>query len=234
MNPSDLNGLLAEQMAFYRAWAPSYDAAVQHDDNELDRAELRDVLAGFDPVGDVLELAGGTGNWTIELARHAEQLTVVDSSPEALTISRTKLGPSRIPVEHVCADIFEWQPSRRYDVVFFSFWLTHLPSERFESFWQLVDCSLGPQGRVFFIDSARPRHQADPAAARSQLVGRRDDTDRGLSWRTLSDGREYRIVKVFWQPDVLRQRLAGLGFDLSVHETVHGQCIYGHGQRDRS
>jgi hypothetical protein len=28
-----------------------------------------------------------------------------------------------------------WRPDRRYDVVFFGFWLSHVPLERFAAFW---------------------------------------------------------------------------------------------------
>ncbi len=121
MDSRDLEALLAEQVAFYRAWAPTYDEAVRHDANELDRPELRRALACFHPVGDVLELGGGTGSWTVEVAGYADRLTVVDASPEALAINREKLGVEGLPAEHLCADIFEWRPPRRYDVVFFSF-----------------------------------------------------------------------------------------------------------------
>jgi hypothetical protein len=29
-------------------------------------------------------------------------------------------------------------PDRRYDVVFFGFWLSHVPLERFDAFWSMV------------------------------------------------------------------------------------------------
>lgn len=52
------------------------------------------------------------------------------------------------------ADLFAWEPDRRYDVVFFGFWLSHVPPARFGSFWALVADCLKPQGRVFFADDA--------------------------------------------------------------------------------
>jgi hypothetical protein len=33
-------------------------------------------------------------------------------------------------VRFICADLFAWSPERRYDVVFFGFWLSHVPLER--------------------------------------------------------------------------------------------------------
>jgi hypothetical protein len=54
-----------------------------------------------------------------------------------------------------------------------------------------------------------------------------------VSLRRLNEGRQYNIVKVFWQPDALEQRLATLGFEVSVRQTAHGYCIYGHGTRQQ-
>src|SRR5829696_4600313 len=93
--------LLQEQREFYRARAPEYDDWWQrrgpYDRGEAETAEWRrqvavvtDALASFDARGDVLELAGGTGWWTDQLARTADHLTVVDASPEALQINRQR------------------------------------------------------------------------------------------------------------------------------------------------
>jgi len=204
--------------------APHYDEAAQRDVNEIDRPELDAALAQFGPSGDVLELAGGTGHWTASLAGYASHLTVLDASEETLTINRAKTAGATRPVHYVVADIFDWQPARTYDVVFFSFWLSHVPPGRFEAFWQLVDRALRPGGRVFFIDSALPRSEPHDHV-------RSDDPERAISLRQLDDGREYNIVKVFWQPAALEERLATLGFDISARKTTNEYCIYGQGSR---
>lgn len=223
MDIPDPDALLGEQVAYYRAMAPEYDEAAQRDVTQIDRPELEHALARFDPTGDVLELAGGTGNWTCELARYASRLTVVDASGETLAINRAKSARTP-PVDYVVADMFTWRPPRRFDVVFFSFWLTHVPPARFESFWRLVDQSLLPGGRAFFIDNACPTLEAI-----DHIV--RDDPERGVSVRRLGDGRQYNIVKVYWQPDTLQELLVTLGFDISVRQTAQGRCIYGQGTR---
>ena len=53
----------------------------------------------------MLELAGGTGIWTKQLAQTAAELTVVDASPEMLGINRDRV---RDPyVRYITADLFE-------------------------------------------------------------------------------------------------------------------------------
>ena len=41
-------------------------------------------------------------------------------------------------VHTIQADLFQWQPTEQFDVVFFGVWLSHVPPERFAGFWQLV------------------------------------------------------------------------------------------------
>ena len=214
--PVEEDELLAEQMAFYRARAPIYDEWWQRTgpydrgdemaeqwDRQIDEVERS--LRAFSVRGDVLELAGGTGWWTERLARSADHLTVVDSSPEVLELNRLRTG--RTDVAYTVADLFTWVPDKSYDVVFFSFWLSHVPHERFASFWSMVRSCLAPGGRVFLIDN---HSDPLPADIKDPYV-LRYDTDRHL--RRVEDGREFNVVKVMYEPRELETQLASLGWD---------------------
>lgn len=226
---------LEEQLAYYRARAGEYDEWFlrqgRHDRgpewnrrwfSELE--EVRGELDRFRPAGEVLELACGTGLWTVELARHAKGITAVDASPEVLEINRARLDESGLqtPVGYVLADLFDWRPDRAYDVVFFGFWLSHVPPRRFAAFWELVRSALGPGGRVFFVDSLGPE---TPYEKRSP--GR--DPDGYTTTRRLNDGREFRIVKIFYDPADLEARLSDMGWRFSVR-TTENHLLYGFGE----
>ena len=58
-------------------------------------------------------------------------MSVIDSSPETLDLNRDRVG--RPDVDYLVADLFTWQPQRTYDVVFFSFRLSHVPRSRFSA-----------------------------------------------------------------------------------------------------
>src|SRR5215207_6868602 len=139
-----IDPLLAEQIAYYRAIAMEYQLDV-----EAARA-LAAALDAYRPAGHVLELACGPGAWTERLLRSATSVTAIDVAPEMLARAKARVGVER--VRFIQADLFHWTPDQRYDFVFFGFWLSHVPLERFESFWSVVADCLAPAGRVFFVD----------------------------------------------------------------------------------
>jgi SAM-dependent methyltransferase len=225
--PSDSVDLLADQRAFYRARAPEYDQWWQrrgrYDHGPDDAAEwdrqvqlVVQALNTFGPVGDVLELAGGTGWWSQRLAQRATSLTVVDSSDETLGINRERVG--RPDVTYIVADVFGWHPDQLYDTVFFSFWLSHVPRRLFDTFWALVGSCLRPGGKAFLIDNRR-----DPTRAVQDpyIIDEADD----VQIRRLNDGSEHRVVKVFYEPDELAERLQRLGWVADLAAT--SRFIYG-------
>jgi SAM-dependent methyltransferase len=208
--------LLAEQRAYYRARAPEYDEWWQrrgrYDRGEGERVEwdrqiavLDDALADFGATGRVLELAGGTGWWTQRLARTADELTVVDASAETHEHNRARVG--RDDVTYVVADLFDWRPEQQYDVVFFSFWLSHVPRARFGEFWSLVRDCLAPGGRAYLIDN-----REDPEPASTVKDPYVFEYEQDLHRRRLADGSEWRVVKVMYEPDELNQLLEAEGW----------------------
>lgn len=226
---------LEQQKAYYRARADEYDewflrrGRYDHGADwnaqwfrEVD--EVRRALAEFKPAGHVLELAAGTGWWTEELARYSGDLTAIDASAEVLQLNQARLGET--PVRYVQADLFAWEPDRQYDVVFFGFWLSHVPPERFASFWETVRAALAPGGRVFFVDSRR----SDTSRARDNQL---PDVDEIVATRKLNDGREFDIFKIFYQPDDLMQRLDRLGWAVTAR-TTENYFLYGCGSESQA
>ncbi len=214
---------LLQQIEYYRARAGEYDqwfyrqGRYDHG-SELNRLwfletqEVADALAVFKPSGSVLELACGTGNWTGHLLRHATDLTAVDATPEVLALHRQKHPDAKI--EYVEADLFAWEPPRQWDVVFFGFFLSHVPPEKFEPFWRLVEAALRPGGRFFLVDSLR---EESSGAADHQLP---TGSDVKMT-RRLNDGREFSVYKVFYEPDELETRLRKLGWNATASQTAH-------------
>ena len=203
------DGLVAEQLRYYRARAAEYDATSYGAVSD-ERASVPAIVDRLGISGDVIELACGTGIWTAELVRHATTLTALDGAPEMLDLARQRL-PTGVRFEE--ADLFEWTPTPSWDVVFFSAWLSHVPTDRFAGFWTSVAAALRPGGRAIALDElpARAFHE--------------DHMQGEVAVRTLQNGTKHEIVKVFWEPGALVERLTALGWRATVTPIEHDWFI---------
>jgi demethylmenaquinone methyltransferase/2-methoxy-6-polyprenyl-1,4-benzoquinol methylase len=219
-----MTDVVSEQKRYYAERAPEYDdwwyrrGRYELEPDALARwradiAEAQAALDAFAPGGSALELAAGTGIWTRRLVGVADRVVAVDANAETLAFNTSD-------AELVRADVFAWEPPERFDLVFFSFWLSHVPEERFDEFWSLVRAALRPGGRVFLVDSGAgdTAHTATDQAA-------------GEETRSLSDGRTFRIVKRRRPTDELTERVRPLGFELDLHDTGNFHFLYGGGSR---
>jgi demethylmenaquinone methyltransferase/2-methoxy-6-polyprenyl-1,4-benzoquinol methylase len=250
----EIQAIIQQQIAYYRSRAGEYDEWFlrqgRYDHGEaLNRAwfqeveQVRRALERFGPEGSVLELACGTGLWTQQLLLHAGRITALDASAEVIALNQQRLrelkqgslaygspspdtnGSSSLSnspwVRYIQADLFTWQPEETYDVVFFSFWLSHVPTRLFEPFWSMVKSCLKPGGRVFFIDS---KYEPTSTARDHTLPAMQAETSK----RRLNDGSEFEIVKIFYDPGRLEERLQRMGWDARVAETP-SYFLYGFG-----
>jgi SAM-dependent methyltransferase len=211
--------LLGEQREYYEQRAGEYDdwwlRRGRYDQGPEENArwaaeggEVRAALDRLDVQGDVLELAPGTGQWSRLLLPRCETLTLVDGSPAML--AHNPAAASRRS-RAVVADLFEWTTEERFDVVAFGFWLSHVPERLLGDFLARVGAWLRPGGRLFYVDSRPYASRVSPA-----LVA----TDGERHTRSLADGREFAIVKVFRTPEALTAAFAAAGIDAEVRETA--------------
>lgn len=200
--------LFAQQLAYYNARAQEYDESVQQTGRytgpgipEVD-TEWQYIARRLHEVPQVhhtLELACGTGLWTQELLDISEHITAVDGAPEMLATNKAKLNNPRVRYQQ--ADLFDWQPVGVYDLVFFAFWISHVPPERLAAFIQQAAAAVKPGGRIFIAD--------EPGGGRQLSGPVENDIEQT---RTLHNGETYRIVKVYHDPQVLQLQLEALGF----------------------
>ena len=212
---------LATQRRYYDLRAPDYmnpaAPSSRRGTDVFGESAARTVVDELAPRGDVLELACGPGGFTAELVRHAATVTAVDASEQMLARNRAEVGASNVTYVH--ADLFDWRPDRTYGVVFFGFWLSHVPPARFDEFWQLVRRCVGDGGRVAFVDEdERGKHSDDVRIVDGVPLAR----------RSLGDGRELDVVKLFWNADELTDRLRAIGWSFDIR-LVGDVFMYGVG-----
>ena len=215
----DDEAVLRAQRLYYDQRAPEYDDAYRRtrgydrgaDGNADWLAEMAAVVEAFDRVpltGDILELAAGTGAWTERIVGRARSLTVIDTSAAMLEANRARLRSAAATVDYRIADLFSWQPERRWDACVFGFWLCKVPDKRIAVFLNAVADALRPGGVVCCVDKAAV---AEPATE--------------LEARTLNDGRRFTIIDHPRPPERLVDVFAAAGLAVDV-QTIGGRfCV---------
>jgi demethylmenaquinone methyltransferase/2-methoxy-6-polyprenyl-1,4-benzoquinol methylase len=203
----------ADMLAYYEARVAEYDdwylrrgryaRGPVHDaawNAELDVAGR--WLDGLPIRGEIVELAAGTGWWSPLLASKG-QLTLYDGTPAPLERARERLVAHGLRAHLHVRDAWA-EPERAVDAVFAGFWLSHVPRDRLDAFLGIARRWLRPGGTFAFIDS-----QFDPQSSAVDHPRPADDT----SLRRLDDGREFMVVKVYYEPAELESALARAGFE---------------------
>ena len=201
-----------ELVAYYEARAPEdddwylrrgrYARGPIHDaawDAELDAAGR--WLDSLPISGQIVELAAGTGWWSPLLAGKGE-LWLYDAAEAPLDRARDRLLAHALRAHIHTRDAWA-EPDRPVDALFTGFWLSHVPRERLADFLELARRWLRPGGVFAFIDSLPDPHSGandHPAPAGDRSI------------RRLDDGREFEIVKIYYEPSELQHALRGARF----------------------
>ena len=202
--------MLNEQIAYYRARAQEYDESVGGTEEAKGTfARAIQLLQHMGPFEQVLELACGTGIWTSALLQIGQHITAIDAAPEMLDIAQRKLGNA--PVHYQQANLFEWEPVQQYDLVFFAFWLSHVPPERLSAFLNKVKRAVRPGGYVVMIDQYAPTEE-------DRRLVKEGEGGTIYAERSLRDGQTFTILKVYYDVMVLQEIFLHLGFESTIHQ----------------
>jgi len=200
--------VLCEQIAYYRARAPEYDASVAADgDVQGAFALARNLLWQLGPYGQTAELACGTGIWTEALLQISGHITAIDAAPEMLAIARQKIPQGRVSYHQ--ANLFDWEPGQTYDLVFFANWLSHVPPGKLDTFLHTVCRAVRPEGSLVIVDQYAPTLE-------DQQIMRQGTEGQVYAERALGNGCVMTIIKAFYDLSMLQERLTALHFAVTV------------------
>jgi len=231
----DQRQLLQEQEAYYEARAAEYEEwwerrgryDLGEEGNLKWKKEIADVRRIFDGLplkGDILEPAGGTGIWTPYLAARADHLTVLDASEAMLEINRRRVQEAGLQyrVTHEKVDLFEWEPSKSFDAIFMSFWISHVPTVLLDSFLTTMVAATKVGGCLVILEG-----QKDNLRSLKQGTQR---VAAEMEERTLNDGRTFKVVKCGEGALDLEARLVRVGFEACIGRTEQ-QFLYAVGYK---
>jgi demethylmenaquinone methyltransferase/2-methoxy-6-polyprenyl-1,4-benzoquinol methylase len=191
----------AELVDFYRRRAREYEAIYAKPERQADLAVLRQHIPERMAGRRVLEVACGTGYWTVLVARTAQALVATDAAEEPMRIARAKeYGAHAVRFE--LADAYALSSSLgRFDACMAIFWWSHVARSRIGAFLASLHSRLEPGARVLFMDNSYVEGSSTP-------IAERDAEGNTYQLRHLADGSENRVLKNFPTEAQLRADLA--------------------------
>lgn len=187
--------------------------------------EVREAFAALPWAGDVVELAGGTGIWTLWLAPRVRHITMLDGSLEMIAINSAHLEAEghngRVSYRQV--DLFNWHPERQYDGLFVGYFLSHVPETMYDEFLGKLAGALKPGGLFAMIDGRRDERSSSPDQPPPP-----PETE--VMTRRLNSGETFQIIKRYDEPEPFVAALDRVGID-AVAQTTATHFIYATGRK---
>jgi demethylmenaquinone methyltransferase/2-methoxy-6-polyprenyl-1,4-benzoquinol methylase len=203
---------------YYRRRAASYEAIYHRADpvRLMEQEELARAIRQHLANRNVLEIATGTGWWTVQAASVARHVLATDANPETLDIARLKPFDSA-KVEFQVADAFDLgRLGQRFDGLLSCCWLSHVGRADLHHFIAGMQGVLEPGAAVFIADNCLVPGQG------GELVRSDHDADT-YKRRVLEDREEQLVLKNYYDRDELRDLFASHATDLAIH---HGQHFW--------
>jgi ubiquinone/menaquinone biosynthesis C-methylase UbiE len=185
------------QYQYYEERAPEYDeiysgggpATMSEPDLYVRETKAVSDLIPKHIRGNHIDIACGTGYWLPCYHHKCSNITLVDQSPAVLAECRKKIDSLGIKnkVNIMQANLFNHPlPKNSYDSAMVGFLISHFDEGEEQSFFDMLKSILKPNGYFIILDSS---WTAERAEVRNK---------NGLQTRTLNDGREFTIIKHYF------------------------------------
>lgn len=201
---------------YYRRRAASYEAIYHRADpvRLTEQEDLARAIRAHLTGRDVLEIAAGTGWWTVQAASVARQVTAIDANDETLAIARLKPLPAD-RVSFRVGDAYDLGAlGHRFDGAMACCWLSHVPRADLHRFLGGLHEVLEPGAAIFFADNCLV-----PGLG-GELVTPTGESDT-YKRRSLDDGGTQLVLKNYFSRDELAALFAPSAKDLSIHIGQH-------------
>ena len=183
-------GIEASMSSYYAQRAATYERVYFKPERQAELRLLEAWLPSQFEGRRVLEVACGTGWWTLHGARNAKAWLATDLNPETMAVARSKALPACVELAPVDAYTFAELGRQTFDAVFAGCWWSHVPLTRLPRWLALLHMRLEPGARVVMLDNSYVQASNHP-------ITHSDADGNTYQTRTLDDGSVHEVLKNF-------------------------------------
>jgi SAM-dependent methyltransferase len=208
--------LIRQMNAYYAKRALLHDNLMGYIDNVRMEELLSPIIKRLERYlidQDVLEIACGTGNWTQVLAKRARSVLATDINSSVLEIAKKKNYPSGKVIFKI-ADAYALQKIKgKFILAFAADWWSHIPKSMIPGFVKGLHTKLVKEAKVIFVDML-------PSESLDRMFSHHDEEGNLIHKRSLSDGKEFYVVKNFPTEKELKKVFQGKVSDFEFYQDL--------------
>ncbi len=179
---------------YYKRRAEEYERIYFKPERQADLRLIEAALPAAFAGRRVLEIACGTGWWTLHGARDARRWLATDLNPETMAIARAKPLPAAVELRSADAWTLAEAGAETFDAAFAGHWWSHVPLQRLPGWLATLHERLEPGACVLMLDNRYVEGSSTP-------VSRVDAAGNSYQTRTLDDGSVHEVLKNFPTPE---------------------------------
>lgn len=183
-------GIEQDMAAYYAQRAAIYERVYFKPERQGDLRAMEAWLPAQFSGRRVLEVACGTGWWTLHGARNAKAWLATDLSPETMDMARQKALPACVRLATADAYTLAELERQTFDAAFTGCWWSHVPLARLPAWLALLHTRLEPGARVVMLDNSFVQSSNHP-------ITHSDADGNTYQTRTLDDGSVHEVLKNF-------------------------------------
>ena len=185
-----VNDITEDMRVYYVQRAAYYERVYFKPERQVDLRAMEAWLPTVFAGRQVLEIACGTGWWTLHGARDALHWLATDLNPETVALARAKPMPAAVRFATVDAYTMAELGNAQFDAAFAGCWWSHVPRARLPGWLATLHARLLPGARVVMLDNAYVQTSSTP-------ISRRDEAGNTYQNRPLDDGSVHEVLKNF-------------------------------------
>jgi len=175
---------------YYRRRAAEYERIYFKPERQTELRALEAWLPAQFAGRRVLEVACGTGWWTVHGARDAQRWLATDLNPETMDVARHKPLPPSVELRQADAYSFAEVGAETFDGAFAGCWWSHVLLQDLPGWLATLHARLEPGARVVMLDNSHVPGSSTP-------LSRSDAAGNTYQQRLLDDGSSHEVLKNF-------------------------------------